>query len=384
MGKILGMNLTNEDDSVINVSGALHVKTPAALETLLRELKAIGYKIDNLRDDEHRKSNGVDIETMEKNGWSLWFAKLDVRRGKCNSCKGIISTLGIRSHGHTCELCGAVTYYDMIDGSTVRFSFIERERERGGMADITMKVKRWDTEEGHLYFYPDILEGLWLKGDRAKQYFEEHKDKWEEVDENGEKLIRVAYPRPWNYDVSAINPSDINGHFWNHQIVRVWEGKEYPEYLGGFPLQDTISIYESWHHPRYPRSPTLHTTILLATGQTDDKGWHYQDGRPWFQPGHWKNMSTFIRHFTELDADAFDKAWPHFRSDGPGGIDDLAKFCHKDAQVRNEPNIGNLIVGVSKVVSGQPLVKDEIVAMSDALADREIRGDFMGVLKARS
>lgn len=373
MNKILGMALTNDNDSLVAVSGSLYVKTPEALQVLFHELRAIGYEIDNLRQADYRKKNHVSVETMEKDGWSLWFAKLDTRRGKCGSCNQFISLSGIRSHGHTCELCGAVTYYDVIDGSLMRFSFIERDKGGSGMADIKMKVKRWDTQEGFIYFYPEVLDGLWLRGERALSYFNAYKDLWEEVTENEQKLIRMKYPQPWDYNTSVINPSDISGHFFNHSVVKVWEGKEYDEYSSDFPYPDSISIYESWNSKRHPVSPTLHTTILRATGQNDDKGWHYQDGRPWFTEKHWKNMSLFIRHFTELDADAFDKAWPSFRSAGPEGIDDLARFCHRDAQVRDEPNIGNLLIGVSEILSGGGyLTQGEISAVERAVADETV------------
>ena len=384
MSTILGLNLTNQDDSIVVISGGLYVKTPAALETLLSELRGIGYEIDNLREEKHRLERGTSVETMEKQGWSLWFAKVDVRRGKCLSCNGIISTLGIQSHGHTCELCGAVTYAKIRDGSTVRFSFIPRDgEESGGMADIKMKAKRWDAKEGYLYFYPEVLDGLWLRGDRAKQYLDANKDKWEEVRERGRRLIRVKYPHSWDYEVSAINPSEIHGHYWNHRIVRVWQGKEYGEW-GGLPIPDMLSIYEAWHWPKHKKSPTLHSTILHACGQTDDKGYHYQDGTPYFQPGHWQNMSTFIRHFTELDADKFDKAWPKFRKDGPGGIDDLANFCHKKAAVRNDPNIGSLIYGFGKVLSGEPITKGDVDAMHHAAADRPTMTEFQKVIGGMS
>jgi hypothetical protein len=354
MSKILGMDLTNKDETVVAVSNSLYVKTPEALATLLCELRAIGFEIDDLRNSAHRKERCTSVETMEKNAWSLWFAHVDVRRGKCNSCEGIIDMRGIQTHGHQCELCGAVTYYEIVDGTKVRFSFIERDEEtRAGLRDISLKAKRWDIKEGYLYFYPDVLDGLYLRGSNAEQYFRQHKDKWKVVVEDGQKLVRMKYPYPWDYDVAAIEITDIYSHYMNYQIVKIWEGKEYPEYFGNFPVPDMIHIYEAWHWPRYKKSPTVHRTILEACGQTDDKGWHHQNGSPWFQKGHWESMSVFIRHFTELDADAFDKAWPHFRSDGPGGIDDLAAFCHESAEVTNKPNMWNIVHGYSKALSGQ-------------------------------
>ena len=382
MSTILGMDLTNTDDTVIPIAGSIYVKTPQALGTLLSELRVIGYTVENLRTSEKYGERRCDVATMEKNGHSLWFAHLEnVQMGKCGSCNGLIKTAGIRAHGHTCELCGAVTYNSIIDGSTIRFSFICRDGEEQSMADVKLTAKRWDTAEGYLYCYPEVLDGLWLRGDRARQYLDAHKDKWEPVTEDGQQLIKMRYPNPWNYDVSAINPSEIHGHHWNHKIVKLWGGKEYPEHFGDFPLPESISIYESWHWPRHKVSPTLHSTILHACGQTDDKGWHYQDGTPWFRPGHWQNMSRYIRHFTELDADAFDRVWPGFRSDGPGGIDDLAAFCHGKPAVRNEPNIGNLLWGFGKMFR-EPLTEDESEAMAMAAKDPDVMADFVDLFKA--
>jgi hypothetical protein len=66
-------------EGVVVIGGNPYAKTPAALEALLAELRTIGYQIDNLREADYRKKDDVSVETMEKNGWSLWYAHLDVR-----------------------------------------------------------------------------------------------------------------------------------------------------------------------------------------------------------------------------------------------------------------------------------------------------------------
>ncbi|HEU5114456.1 MAG TPA: hypothetical protein VFT82_01670 [Candidatus Paceibacterota bacterium] len=370
-----------ENESVISVGGNLYVKNQAALDPLIAELNKVGYKVDNLRESEHRKERNVSVEDMEKNGWSMWYAHLDIRKGKCHSCKQHISTTAIQCHGHACEKCGAVTYYDIIDGTTIRFSFIQRTDDGRSMADITMVAQRWDTENGYLYLYPEVRDGLFARGEGAKKYFEANKDKWTEVDEGGKKLIRIRYPNPWNYNVADINPSEIRGHYWNHEIVDVWEGKEYSEWASDFPLPKSFSIYETWHWSPLPVSPTLHKHVLSAIGNTDDKGWHYQDGRPWFNERMFEEMGKFIRHFTTLDAHAWDEAWPRFRRDGPGGIDDIARFCHKNAHVENRPNIGNVLVGCSKIAHGTRLTENEMAALADGLKNKEIATDFNEVIK---
>lgn len=239
-------------ERIIPIGDKLHVETQPALEILLKELKQIGYTIKDLRESNYRKDGYVSVETMEKNGWPLWEASLDVRRGKCKSCNGFIELSCIQSHGHRCELCGAVTYYEIIDGSEIRFSFVEKV-ESYSFFDISMKARRWDTETGYLYLYPEVADGLWLRGEAAEQYFKAKKDEWEEVEEDGRKFIKLRYIDPVNTDEApVIKISEIFGHYSNHEIVLVWEGKEYDEFSPDFPVPQSISIHETWHWPQAP------------------------------------------------------------------------------------------------------------------------------------
>lgn len=373
---------------VIAIGGDFYVKSQEALDALLAALRIIGYKIKNLREDEHRDRNRVSVKQMEQNGWSMWFCSLDVTRGKCNSCGGFIKTTGIKSHGHKCELCGAVTYYKIIDGSKIRFSFVQNESEKYSMADIKMTAKRWDTEAGYLYLYPEVTGGLWLRDEDALAYLESNSHKWEAVEENGQRLIKVRYPNAFYLEDSVINPSDIIGHYWNHEIVLVWEGEEYNEWFSDFPVRQSMSIYEAWHWAPLQASSTVHKKILGSIGNTDDKGWHHQDGSPWFTPRMFAGMGKFIRHFTALDADAWDRASKRFRKDGPGGIDDIVAFCHPKAVAQNRPNIGNLIGGVTKISrilhgSNEVFSENELAGISDAMKDARVVDDFAEVMKAR-
>lgn len=371
MGKFDDMELTGFGDTVILVAGSLYVKTETAMQTLIEELKTIGY----------------DVE-LSKSNTDYWFANLsDISRGKCGSCNELISVYGIRSHGHKCEKCGEVTYWQILDGTIVRFSFTDSDgRSSEGMTDVRMTVKRWDHEAGWIYFYPKVERGIWGNDESAQTYFDAYSSNWEEVEEDGEKLIKMRYTQTWDPCECAFNPSEITGPYdglverYNHTIVRVWQGKEYGEWDGDFPLPDSINCHGRWKQPLLEASPTIHNTILQAAGQVADKGWHYQDGRSFFVKDHWRHMSTFIRHFTKLDADAFDKSWPHFRTDGPGGIDDLAAWCHPDAVATDEPNIGSLIIGFSKVASGQRLAPGEVSAMKKATADPETFDTFTDVM----
>lgn len=358
-----GLNLTVVNDDIVEVISDLYVKTPEALKRLLKELYKAGYRIESLRKADYRKRDGVSVQQMEKNGWSLWYASLpNLRYGKCNSCGKYIRTTGIQSHGHTCEKCGAVTYLNIIDGTTIRFEFIS-EKYRGVMfaPELQMKAKRWDTKEGYLYLYYEFLKGglSTVDGKRAQDYLDENKGRWELVEEDGQTLLKIKYSLVWKRDDAVIESMETFGHQWNHKIVKLFGGKEYDEY-GHLPVPENMSIYESWHWAPLPVTPTLHSRILSAAGQTDDQGWHYQDGRPWFTDGHWREMARFVRHFTQLDAGAFDRAWPRFRRDGPGGIMDIAHFCHEHPAIENRPNIGNALSMLGKAFSGQQLTQKEI------------------------
>lgn len=369
MPTILGLNLTSTNDSVVEIGGDLYVKTPEALETLLRELRDVGYQIDNLRESTDRLEHNMSVAEMEARGLSLWFAKLDIRRGKCGSCGGIISIRGIRVHNHKCELCGAVTYQEIVDGSIVRFKF--RSATSSHRTTIRLLAHHWDAEEGYLYLYPGtLLGGFNLTGHDAAAYMDAHKELWENVTVDGLELIKVRYIRGLQNDgSSAIEPYNISGSVYNHRIVNVWDGKEYDEFFSNLPVRDMISIYEAWHWSPLPITRTLHERILSAAGQVSDKGYYYQDGRPAFDERHWRRMAAFVRHFTSLDADAFDRAWPRFRRDGPGGIDDLAAFCHPDAHVEDRPNIGNVLTAIGKRNAGRPLTNEELAAAVRGLQD---------------
>lgn len=344
---------------------------------MLEELKAKGYEIDDLRQAKHRQDDGVSVETMEKNGWSMWFAKLpDIRRGKCNSCDAYISTLGIQTHGHKCENCGEATYYDVVDGTRMRFEFLS-ERYRGVMfsPQLSMNAKRWDTEEGFIYFYREFHDGglSVVTGERAEAYLAEHAGLWEEVEEDGVKLLKMRYPNPWRRDEAAIEPYETYGHHFNYKKVKLWDGTEYREW-DRLPIPEMISIYEAWHWSPVPKSPTIHERIMSACGQVSDKGYYYQDGRIAIYEGVRDPMARFIRHFTELDAEAFLAAWPRFRKSGPGFIDDFARFCHEAPIIENRPNFGNTLVAMGKAVEGKPLSRHELDE-----AERGVREDPVGL-----
>ncbi|MBU1970306.1 hypothetical protein KJ605_00805, partial [Patescibacteria group bacterium] len=282
--------------------------------------------------------------------------------------------------GHRCEVCGNVTYRHIVKGSRVRFAFRDEiEQQSMFSPQLAMTVYRYDPERGYIYFEEGFHEGGFctVVNQRASEYMKHHRGKWQKVTAWGKNLIRVRYHPRFDNDLrDMVFVYDVYKHAWGAKIVRLWNGREYSEW-DRLPVPESISIHETWHWKHLPKSPTLHVRILHACGQTDDKGWHYQDGRPWFRPGHWENMARFIRHFTQLDADAFDRAWPRFPSDGPGGIDALARWCHESPVVTNEPNVGNLLVALGKAFEGRRLTDGEVKAAMLGLEDPSARELFM-------
>ena len=90
--------------------GSIYVLTREALDEVLDELLDAGYKIDGsiVTPDKY-----VDKGIHPKGIWHSWFAHLDPeRKAICGSCNARISVGGVFSHGHKCEACGEVTYWD--------------------------------------------------------------------------------------------------------------------------------------------------------------------------------------------------------------------------------------------------------------------------------
>jgi len=380
-----------EIDGVIVIAGDLYIKNQAALDIALAKLREIGYQVDDSRDPEScSRQDGTSIETMEKNGYSMWYAHLkDIRRGKCKSCGQLISTAGIRCHGHKCEKCGAVTYREIVNGSRVRFSFekkaVSDTEEQSDWRDITMVVHHWDTKNGYIYFYPRLLDGYYCKGqEKLCKYLDDHRDSWQEIRSIKDKrvrFIRVKYSHQQRYgfkgvEAPVIRVSDNSKHFWNHDIVEVWEGKEYDEFFGNFPVPQSLSIYEAWHWAPLSSSPTLHRKLFSSIHQVSDQGYYYQDGRRAFDERMFAEMGKFVRHFTSLDADLWDIKSRRFRLDGPGGIEDVANFCHPRSEVMNRPNVGNILIGLTKK---GPLTEREMAAVVDAARDDGQRDILMGI-----
>ena len=79
----------------------------------------------------------------------------------------------------------------------------------------------------------------------------------------------------------------------------------------------------------------------------------------------YKVMGAYVRNFTALDADEWDRLSISFPLDGPGGIAAVAAFCHPDAVVENKPNIGNFLTAISGAGTSEPGMLAAIHAIAD-------------------
>jgi hypothetical protein len=92
-------------------------------------------------------------------------------------------------------------------------------------------------------------------------------------------------------------------------------------------------------------------------------------------------MRKFVENFTTLDIKAWDLMIARADKSGPGMIRTIAQFCHKNSEVTNKPNIGNVIVGFSKALGGDKLKGDEMAALADGLKDKKIANVFIDIFK---
>ena len=359
--------------NVIQIGGDMYPLKKRSLQRLLKELRGIGYTIKDCRKDEYRAKRGISAEKMEEAGWYLWYASLnDIRFCKCEFCESYISTCGTRQHGHRCEECGNVVYWHVVDGSMVTFRFLDTEKySRTGYElfgpELKMKAKQWDAENGYLYLYPEPLEGGFrvVIGDQAQAYLESHSEKWEMHD----GLIKIKDPLEFCRDTAVIEHCDIYGCESHVRIVKLWDGKEYKEYEK-LPIPESMCIYEPWYWAPLGPSPKLHERLISSVHMVSDQGYYYQDGRPAFNQYHFGEMAKFVDHFTTLSGQAFRLSSDRWRRDGPGAIEDLARFCCGDkAKIVNEPNIGNVLVAMSKAASGQFITKQEVNAAACGMKD---------------
>lgn len=378
----------------VRIGRSLYCTTPGSVADARHRLAELGYEITNERTDGYAVREGrATPEELEKGVRPLWHASLpDLRRAKCGCCGEYNSMAGTLMHGRACEHCGDVIYRHIVDGSEVRFRFTEPDGRGLFPGKLQMTAQRWDADKGFLYLKPEFLDRSWgaVTGTAAELYMADHAGKWELVEEghgrSARYLYKIRYSRSIRrQDDDAIDMLEVSGHERRYKVVRIWNGREYPEYdfSGALPVPESLEIYETWHWAPLGASPDLHKTLLHVIGNHDDKGWHYQDGSPWFTKRSWEQIGLFVRHFTTLDADEWDRQSRGFPLDGPGGIDAVAAFCHPLAAPENRPNVGNLLSALGNVIEGLPVTRAEDDAALEAIVFDEQAGEFLTHLAAR-
>ncbi|MFA6594556.1 MAG: hypothetical protein WCT16_04875 [Candidatus Buchananbacteria bacterium] len=347
----------------------LYVKGPRKLKKLFRWLSRY-YDIKDCSKDERYPSPGA------------WYARVkpDLVRecAKCNWCGSYISTTGTGVHGHRCESCGKVVMEKFTNGGTVRFHFTKDNDIR----DIEMKVFGYDDDAKSLLLYPvypDLATSkrcFTLNPQQVHKKFKQFSGDWQETERDGQKLI--AIPK------DNINLIEVMGQKRHCQMVKLFAGKEYGNWdlaMDDLPITESYMIYEAWRWAPLKPSPKLHEEIIHAAGMVSRVDYYYQDGRQAFCDIHLKRMRRFVHHFTTLDLNKWDRMISQTDLSGPGMIKAIARFCHPNPQVRNEPNIGNLIVAAAKTFSGEDLCENEVAAAVDALRDPKIWSDFIDIME---
>lgn len=81
-------------------------------------------------------------------------------------------------------------------------------------------------------------------------------------------------------------------------------------------------------------------------------------------------MTAFVEHFVDADIEEWSIFLAGAPKDGPGFINSLAHWCAamSDGQKRDvkcEPNMWNMVAGMSKILKGTPLSYAESVAMNE-------------------
>ena len=352
----------SKPEEIVAIGGSeMYCLTHRARDEVLARLRELGYRVDDLADGDDSSDDAARLKAITESRGARYYAHLDISTGKCGSCQQYISTTGIRSHGHTCEKCGAITSQEIVDGSTVIFSFRDDGPTEFWGPELQLTTKRW--KDNHIWCYTSGMRGKRGLGSHEmtpgeiEEYLAKHHDKWRYETIDDEQFLVVFYEfRPrLTYPNQLIVMKDIWGGVSNYSIVRVYEGKEYSEYRQ-LPVPDSLHIYDTQDWERLQPSPDLHERLFTAVRQVSDCDYYYQDGRDAFSPEMFERMGLYVKHFTTLDYEAWRRLIPRIPLDGPGAIMTIARFCHPQPRVQNAPNIGNVLVALGELASSQPRV----------------------------
>lgn len=349
-----GVKMPFEFDGVVEIAHDLHIQSPEAQEKLFAWLSDEYELVDGSKDERHPAPG-------------FWFARLkniqDV--AKCSHCGGHNEFAGVEKHMNLCVHCGKPLCVIYAIDAILRFRF------RG--SDQTLRMKIIETTDTHMVL--ERIKPSWLdvSEDKIDKVLEDYRQRWTPV---ADRRIRVEIP------TSSNNPNDIVlweilGKRLHYHRVVLYKGNEYPEYgQGKLNVERYVSIYETYRKAPLAHTGTMHQAIILAAGMVYDCGYYYQDeGRVDF---HWmacERMTKYVKHFTDIPLDKWNKFLGCARKNGPGMIVDLASFCEAltgvPQEVENRPNVCNAIIGISKLGRGH-LSDGEMAAFLHAMSDERI------------
>ncbi len=378
----MDLNLSAIKDVVEIPNCGLYAKTPEALHELLNHLREVGYRVDDCSIKEKDRRPARDIQ--EKEGWYLWFASLldSVKQvAKCVSCGQYISIRHTLLHGDKCEKCGALLYSKNLDGIPMSIPIVG---DHDDQIEVIMKVREYDEKNELLILYPEPLgveaTGFPSSERDAQSLVTDRSDVFRPVGRYQKKFLAMPFDiRNWPQAVYRYGSSRAYLNYTEHKLLG---GKEYKtDFL--FP---TYSIYEAWHWMPISRpNRILHEKIFSAAGQVSSADFYHQDGRPAFHEVIYNRMRIFVEHFTTIPLAEWDQFMRSAPQSGPGLIRAMASFCQgvpiEQAMYREEPNIGNALIGMFKIGCGKRLTSDESRTMKQALSDPEIFENMVDIYK---
>ncbi len=367
-------------DHVVDIPQCgLYAKTPQGLAALMQQLLLDGYNIADNGESAHYRAPGTYYASLRE----------DVAQfvGKCGSCKSYISRLGIETHKHKCEVCGAHTFIEYPDGAITRFRFLNDPEAGDYEPSIKMKVKEFDDESGCLILYVTPENGNDFNDwsvKNALKVLKRNRPKFTFVTRGGFGFIAIRYAAYSMYveQDAVISMSEITNQHRNFQCFKLYQGREYSEY-DRLPVVESYTVRDASKWKLLEPSPGLHEKIISAAGMVSRCDYYYQDGRCEFYDIHLLRMRLFVEHFTALNLQDWDTMIARADKSGPGMIRAIGHFCHQQPRIVNEPNIFNLLIGASKLSSGERITAGEVEAMADAVKDPSIVRDFLAITEPR-
>jgi len=312
------------------IKNDVYAKNRTALEAVLLELRALGYTVDDMRQDKFYRREWTDLAQMEHDGVHLWHAHFEQSHvAKCGSCQRYIPLSGVKVHGHRCPECNEVIYERMNNGSFVLLQFSTQYKDPFYDKAVWMEVDAWDAQEGVLYLCSDmpmpqeaITPFTIIEPKQAGDYFLANQDKWEYVWHENKVVIQVKYSESGKLEHDQVEICNIKNNHQNYTECRILNGIEYSKSGDDFPFLEHLFLLESWHWAPTSQQE-LPKRLLWATGNVSDVS--YYEGRDeHLGPEDLKAMRTFLQEFTSIDIGAWDRFL--LRATLPEAIEDMEAF----------------------------------------------------------